>query len=199
MPLTQQVKIISLTPAGVGRAVMDGWYNFASVLAGLWFHPFLTTYRLVHKTSLTAYGLNLIFTTLFIWLAQLIRHPEKIGVTNRLIIFSQAAGGVWIIFILSLVIAMLIPFKARKVLSFTYLLVIPAFWLILRSIWLNLSFSGVDFVFLTLTVFISLLEALFIYLWIRLILKQTFWLSLAGLASLITLAYLFKQLICLWW
>ncbi|NOY14830.1 MAG: hypothetical protein GXP43_01280 [bacterium] len=192
-------KTITITPSTLARTGLRGFYNLGAIALGLWSHPFLTVIRLVQKSSFATYTAGL-FTTLFLlWLAQIIKHPQSIGLIPRLAVFTQIAWVVGFVFIILLAIALFIPNQARLLFSASFLTLIPAFWLLVRSIWFNFTWSFViNLTFLTLTIFFGLLQIIFLYLWFRLIPKKSFASSLFFLFFTFGLAYLFKQILCLW-
>ncbi len=188
-----------LTPTTVIKETEKGLFDYLTIVFGFWIHPFLTINHLVKKTTLSSSFWSFLTTLIFLWLAQLILHPQPLGVIQRLIIWQQLAWIVSLGGIIILILALVDSNNWRQILSLSFFTPLPAAWLVIRSFWLRISPSSVgDFLFLDLTLFLLFLQFLIFYLWLRFVLHQ----RLLTTTFLIPLAaswlYLFKQFLCLW-
>ncbi len=193
--------IIKLSLKTITGRLIKSLEDVVSTLAGFWFHPFLTVSRLLERSGLTVSIVNFGITLLFIWLAQIIKQPQKLGYVLRLLIWFKIAGLVGLVFLILWLVVSLKPKQKHQILSVSFIFILPAIWLVGRSIWLILAEPAttiINFIFLYLTVLIGLIEVIFIYFWLRLIAKQPWLDSLAAIIAGGLLSYLFKQIICLW-
>ncbi len=200
MPLTIKKRLV-LDGNTLLQKIETNSLKVTSVLAGFWLHPFLTINRLLQRTTLVGGGLIIGFTLLLLWLAELIIHPQPIGLWRRLLIWQELA---WIILLLTAgvsLIALLYPREWKQIFSLIYFLPLPALWLLLRSVWVRLrgiNLALTDFSFLSFTIFLFLLQTLIFYLWLRIINNQRPLLSWLILFLTFSWFYLFKQFLCLW-
>ncbi len=202
MPLTiKRTLILDLDRDIILKKIEADSLKVTSVLAGLWLHPFLTINRLLQKTTLGGGGVVIGITLLLLWLAELIIHPQPVGLWQRLLIWQGLA---WIILFLAAgvsLIALLYPREWKQIFSLIYFLPLPALWLLFRSGWVRLEKINpplTDFLFLSLTVFLFLLQTLIFYLWLRIINNQKPFFSWLILFLTLSWFYLFKQFLCLW-
>ena len=180
---------------GLGR----GFYDLGAVFFGLWHHSFLTVLRLVQRWGLGSYGASFLITVGLLWLAQVVLHPEKMGVISRLWVFGQVGVVIGLVFLMMGMVGGFWPDKAKVMLSGSFLVVLPAGWVFLRSVWLMVRFlPGADLVFLVITGFLGLLEVVAMYLWLRLVVKSEFEVSIGLLGVMVVVVYWFKQMVCLW-
>ncbi len=202
MPLTiKRTLILDLDRDIILKKIEADSLKVTSVLAGLWLHPFLTINRLLQKTTLGGGGVVIGITLLLLWLAELIIHPQPVGLWQRLLIWQGLA---WIILFLAAgvgLIALLYSREWKQIFSLIYFLPLPALWLLFRSGWVRLEKINpplTDFLFLSLTVFLFLLQTLIFYLWLRIINNQKPFFSWLILFLTLSWFYLFKQFLCLW-
>ncbi len=196
-------KTITISADILAKELATGLNNYLATLAGFWLHPFLTLNRLLKRTTVITSFLALLSSLIFLWLAQLVRHPQPMGLARRLIVWQELAGLIIFIGLISAFISLIYPRRWRQILSLTFFTPLPALWLVLRSVWIQIKFLTpfnwlINFLFLDLTIFLASLQLIVLYLWLRLIGRRRIISSLAIISAGLGWLYLFKRFVCLW-